>query len=296
MIARNQLTAGMLPRLVREGETDERAGKWLLDLSNEAYHADKTALSRSGIVEGRKSMAHFLAKWLSPPEEPTPALVIGHAFHLSVLEPDLYKRFVVVQPEFKGEGMRKAKSDWLATLPPGAVVLKEEDKARVDAMRESVMAHPLARRLFEASGMVEASGYWVDPETGILCRCRPDKLLTHAVPDLKSTIDASPDGFARAIVQHGYHIQSAHYGAGIEAINGEAPPWLFVPCEKDPPYACAVYVADEAMLARGRAERAKVMRELRTAIETDTWPGYGYDARTISLPTWAFNVTSEVAL
>lgn len=284
-----------LPLIVRPGEEPAHVGKWLT-MTNEEYHADKLALSHSGIKAGKRSPAHFLATWTAEPEPPTPIMEIGSLTHLAVFERDQYKR-VIARPDF-GDGRTKAakeaKTAWENERKPGDIVVSAEAKRCIDGMAESVLAHPLVAKLIE-HGVAEQSGYWVDPDTGMLCRCRPDWLRPDGVMmDLKSTDDASPDAFARAIVKWSYAIQSAHYRAGSKAINGVEPgPWIFVAVEREPPYACAVYVADEAMLAHGRAERSRIMRAIEQSIRTNRWPAYSEQAQTISLPTWSLTSTEE---
>jgi hypothetical protein len=67
--------------------------------------------------------------------------------------------------------------------------------------------------------------FWVDKETGVYCKARPDHVhpidaRTVQLLDLKSTADESPQGFGRAAARLGYHRQAVHYTAGFEAATG----------------------------------------------------------------------------
>lgn len=294
----SEVKAPRLPLIVKPGEAPPaHVGKWLT-LTNEQYHADKAALSQSGAKAGAKSPAHFLAAWTAAPEPPTLPMRVGSLTHEGVFEPAKYAR-VIARPDF-GDGRTKAAKDakaaWDNERSADDVIVTATEKELIDGMVTSVRAHPLVAKLL-GEGAAEQSGYWVDRETGILCRCRPDWIRTDGVVlDLKTTDDASPESFARTIVKWGYDIQAAHYLDGIEAITkAQAGPWIFVAVEKAPPYACAVYVADEAMIAHGRAERARIMRTIQRGIITGQWPAYSVDARTISLPTWALTSAEEIA-
>ncbi len=236
--------------------------------------------------------------------EKTPALLIGSATDLAVFDRDAYRREVFTARSFGRKDVDKeAKADWLASLPKGAIVLDEEDKAMVDAMAESVLRHPIVKRLL-SDGDSQLSGYWLDDETELLCRNRPDwrtgkNSLTkrRVLGDLKTAKDASRDAFARAIVDHGYDVQAAHYLEGAEEIDHEGyDGFIFIVVEKIAPYPCVVYVADEAMLAHGRAVRHRAMLALRKAIETGEFPAYGYEAHSISLPQWALTSAEDFAL
>ncbi len=290
-----------MPLIVKD-VVPERAGKWHAGIPMDDYHADYEALSRSGILIGNKSPAHFLAQW-GLPEKDKAAFRIGRLTDDAVYARDQYKRTVFAEPVFEHDGRtkdgKKERADYAASLPKDAIVIDGDEKRMIDAMAESVLAHPLVRELL-TEGDSQLSGWWVDKDTGILCRCRPDWRAPkrRIIKDLKTCRDASKDGFARAIVNLGYDVQAGHYLDGANAIDGAGSydAWLFVAVEKEPPYPCAVYVADEAMLAHGRAIRSRVMRQLRQCIETGDFPAYGTEAQTISLPTWALTSAEDFSL
>lgn len=174
------------------------------------------------------------------------------------------------------------------------VVLSQADWEALHAMRDKLFEHPAARALLTKRGRAEQSFYWVDLQTGELLRCRPD-YLTHCgiVVDLKTTRDASPDGFASSIQNYRYDVQHPFYLDGIAAaieqgkLDRPAPrSFVFVGQEKEPPYSVGVYWLDPEDVELGRLEyRADLARlaECRTA---DRWPGYGDDVQMISLKAW----------
>jgi hypothetical protein len=102
------------------------------------------------------------------------------------------------------------------------------------------------------------------------------------VIDLKSTVDASPAGFARAVARYSYHVQAAHYMAGTKCDR-----FLFVAFEKTAPYACAVYELDADAIARGRDLREHALETLASCIELGVWPGYATEVQVLELPRWA---------
>lgn len=203
-------------------------------------------------------------------------------------------------------------------------VLKQEEWDQVHAMRDAVMAHPAARALLTgAQGVAERSVYWRDPSTGELCRCRPDWWrIDGIVVDLKSTDDASPEEFARSILNWRYHVQHPYYLDGIEharvqaeqakeaararadewpePAQGTAPIWpakhfTFVAVEKKPPYAVAVYVLDPTSVEVGRIEYRRDLDLYGDCQRSGTWPGYGDKLQPISLPRWhVLNVAPQL--
>ncbi|CAG2144573.1 hypothetical protein LMG31506_03036 [Cupriavidus yeoncheonensis] len=190
------------------------------------------------------------------------------------------------------------KEEWLKNNGHRSV-LTQEQWDQVHAMRDSVMKHPAASALLSGKGFAELSVYWKDPETGELCRCRPDFWRADGiVVDLKSTEDASPAGFSRSMGKYHYHVQHPFYTDGInlalqqggEAFGCEHPTsakaFVFVACEKHYPYAVGVYALDPASVELGRATYRRHLNTYAECLRTGVWPAYGERIESISLPDW----------
>lgn len=186
-------------------------------------------------------------------------------------------------------------------------VLDADAWDQLHRMRDAVYAHPAARALLTAvPGKAEQSVYWIDAETGELCRCRPDFWrLDGIVVDVKTCEDASPEGFAKSIHNWRYHVQHPFYQDGINAMREqllaasqgeEFPPqipapvraFVFLAVEKKAPHAVAVYMLDAEAVELGRMEYRRDLNTLHQCIETGVWPGYGDAIQPITLPAWAF--------
>ncbi|WP_010597300.1 PD-(D/E)XK nuclease-like domain-containing protein [Rickettsiella massiliensis] len=63
-------------------------------------------------------------------------------------------------------------------------------------MAESLHQNKVALKLI-ADAQIEQSLYWKDPNTGILCKCRPDILRSSLVADLKTAQDGSAWSFSK---------------------------------------------------------------------------------------------------
>lgn len=171
-------------------------------------------------------------------------------------------------------------------------VLSQEVWDQLHAMRDAVMSHPAASALLtKVPGVAEQSVYWHDPITGVLCRCRPDWWRSDDVlVDLKSTEDASPEGFAKSIANWRYDVQAPYYLDGVQIATGRKPRgFVFVAVEKKAPYAVGVYVLDAESLELGRAQYQHDLKIYAECQRSGQWPGYGDKIQVINLPAWHAN-------
>lgn len=143
------------------------------------------------------------------------ALDIGDALHAILLEPArLDSDFAVAQDLDMRTNAGKAARKEFEEANTGRRILSADDHRHLRMMYESVMAHPQARALIEADGMVECSWFWTDEATGLPCKCRPDKLLTSGqMIDIKSTPTLAK--FPFAVEDFRYYVQDAWYTHGV---------------------------------------------------------------------------------
>lgn len=176
-------------------------------------------------------------------------------------------------------------------------ILNPEQWKTIHAMRDALMAHPAANALLTGiPGKAEKSVYWIDATTGVLCRCRPDWWRDdNLIVDLKTTEDASPEGFARSIAKFRYDVQDAFYTDGVQQATGKRPKaFVFIAVEKKPPYGVGVYVLDAETKDLGRAQYQHDLRVYAECVRTGEWPGYGDKIQTISLPGWHANKNAHL--
>lgn len=168
-------------------------------------------------------------------------------------------------------------------------ILSDDQFQQLKAMRDAVMEHPMARALLTGRpGVAEHSVYWNDPVTGELCRCRPDFWREDdVIVDLKTTEDASPEGFAKSIANWRYDVQDPYYRDGIEIATGrKVKAFVFLAVEKKFPHAVGCYVLDPESIELGRAQCRADLDRFHECRTSQTWPGYGDKIQTISLPAW----------
>ena len=228
------------------------------DIPLSAYHA-APGLSKSDLDQIARSPAH----WKYGERVTTPAMRLGAAVHAAVLEPETWEA-----RSARATGRRRPEPD--ATI----MTLTAEEWEICWRLRDAVWNHPTCQDLF-SEGIAEQSAWWLDSDTALLCKCRPDWARPGLLVDLKTTTDASPAGFARAIERYRYHVQAAYALDGWpQAGGGTMNQFIFVVVEKAPPYAIGLYDLSAARLA---AARDLYRRDLATAADCLTrqyWPGY----------------------
>jgi len=273
----------------------------LLYATADQYHSNP-AVGHSGLVRIMRSPAHFREFVMNPPV-PTPAMELGTAAHAAILEPDNFARDYAVAPKFdrRTKDGKAAAETWEAENA-GKTPLTAEQMAAIQQMVASVRGHAGAAMLL-SNGLAEMSGFWVDQETGIECKCRPDWMVTMedrpdwitAIVDVKTCTDASAEGFSRQIATLGYDVQAAFYQDGIKAITGRTIPFYFIAVEKDAPYAVAAYRASDEVIEVGRSKYRAALQLLKWCRENDKWPAYqpNGEIEMINLPRWAANFDLE---
>lgn len=280
-------------------------------ISNAEYHGGP-GISKSGLDRIAQSPLHYWSDYLDPnrkPREETPAMAIGTAIHAAVLEPDKFAADYVVLPDDRPRrptsiqlNAKKPSDETLAAIDwwdrfteanAGRVVITAEDYAACQAIAAQVRTHPAARALFR-DGKAEQSAYWTDPETGVLCKARPDWMMPGAILDVKSTENASQSAFQRSVISWRYHVQAAWYLDGLAQATGErVEAFIFCCFEKKPPYAAAFYYADADMIELGRREYRQALRLYADCMAANKWPGYTSEILPISLPVWVLNAAND---
>jgi hypothetical protein len=118
---------------------------------------------------------------------------------------------------------------------------------------------------------------WVDEETGLACKGIADIVLPGAVVDLKTVRTTEPGQLLRDIMRMGYHIQGAHYCAGLEAVEGLVPGSVrfgILAVEGNAPHdAALVWLDDITIMYSGETERRQLLRRAAECLSSGRYPG-----------------------
>jgi hypothetical protein len=178
------------------------------------------------------------------------------------LEPDTWERRYV-----RTQGRRRP-------TETDQTVLTAADWELCLRLRDAIWNHPTCQDLL-SEGTAESSAWWLDPETQLLCKCRPDWSRTGLLLDFKTARDASPAGFARAVERYRYHVQAVYALDGWQAAGGDPlQHFLLVAMEKTPPFAVALYELPATALATGRALYRRDLATVSDCLRQQHWPGY----------------------
>lgn len=254
-------------------------------IPNNEYHSEKEHVSSSSLRKILRSPAHYFSS-INTPNIPTDAMAIGSVFHTAVLEPDLFETSVACCPS-SSRATKEGKAEWASFNAQNSdkICLKKDDIETILRMRDSVLSHKEAVKWL--TGEIEVSGFWTD-NLGMKYKIRPDVLPGAGIcVDLKSTKDASVEGFRKEAANYLYHFQAAFYLEGLtEITNIPHEHFVFVAVEKEPPFAVNVFIASHEFIQKGREEVKKAMDILTKCKSENKWPGYSSELVSLDLPGW----------
>ena len=263
-------------------------------IEKSVYHAlDYVSSHRLGLL--RRSPAHL--KWsLENPEEQTPAMMIGEAVHTAVLEFSKFQNLYVKAPDVDRR-TKAGKECWdlFVSENVGKVVLGADEYVRVLEMSAAIARHEIAANLLNHCEEIELTAIWRDEDTGLTCKGLIDSFAPSLdnVNDLKTTSDASPRSFERAIFQYGYHRQGAFYVDGMRALGKDVQHYTLIAVENKAPYAVAVYRLTDEALDLGRRENDRLLKLYERCQRANDWPGYPLEVLDIGIPAWATKQTEN---
>jgi hypothetical protein len=275
------------------------------------YHRRELGVaSTTAIKLALKSAAHYKA-WVDGASdeddaEPAPALSLGKAIHMALLEPARFAEQYVIAPDFgplragadtgvtteQGRENKARKAAW-TTEHKGATILDSKSGAATLGMVRSVAAHPLARTLL-TDGLPELTLRWDDPETRLICKARADfyRRDIGVAIDVKSTTDARPHAFRRSVESYGYYLQSEHYRSGFETLGEPLSHFVFIAVEKAAPHGVRIYTLGEPSRDAGRSRVRRAMKTLAEACASRVFESYPETIEPLDLSPWALKENS----
>ena len=254
-------------------------------------YREADGVSHSQLVKLKNSPEKF--KYLQEhPEEPTESLIFGQAFHMYVLQRDIFNDNFAIAPECDRR-TTPGKKIWndFCESSQGKTVITSKTLEQIEEMTKKLLSDEIVRTLL--NGDHEKEFFWTDKIIDEKCKCRVDCLTLvndqRIIVDLKTTDNAETSAFMKSALKYGYHTQAAMYRDGVKANIGKECEFVFIAIEKKPPYSINVLQADDLFLKYGRDEYKRLLTIYHDCKTNDRWYGYnGKDGiiNILGLPVW----------
>ena len=247
----------------------------VFEVPKEIYHKGP-GLSCSNLKAIDESAAYY--QWtLKNPMEWSKQMRLGDALHAKILEPSTFSQNVIVAGK---SGNTKAHQDAKKDHPDKNVITEADFEEMLKAS-DLLNSKEFARKIL--SGYHEYAFYWIDEETGILCKCKPDSLHPMGfIGDLKWSSAKDEDHWMTISESFKYQMQNAWYLDGVaEALkqSGQVIDGLMIPKKF---YFVVVLSSDkidvmyvqfpEDFVEDGRARCRQALRVYKRCIEENYWP------------------------
>ncbi len=207
----------------------------------------------------------------------TESMLFGQAAHTLILEGKeaLKNQFAICEPVDKRTKDGREAFKVFKEANQDKDIIMQEDYDILVGMAIAVMSHPFATQLLH-EGISESTTIWTDEETGIQCKCRPDRTPANnkgVLVDLKTIQDIN--SFGKAVMGYGYARQAAFYTEGVKKITGENyDAFAFIVVEKEIPYRTEVYVLGSDYMEWGYNENHRLLRLEKECRDKNFWPHY----------------------
>ena len=246
-------------------------------------------LSNSGIGKILKSINHFI----KPEKKETKSMDLGKLFHLMILEPHKFESSFVIKPEI--DSRTKEFKEWKASQVD-KIIIDKDDLFTLNEMKLSLLNHSKAQNIF---GSGESESVYLSQYRGVGIKAKIDHIAKGVLFDLKTSRDASKDGFTRSIGAYHYYRQASHYLTVAKNCGIEASAFCFVVVENCHPFNTSTFLLTEDALDIGFKEMDKGIDkwlQYQNASEENKKKlvGYSDEFETISAPNWSFYNAGEI--
>ena len=245
------------------------------EMSNEAYHANKTHYSSSQIKTLYWDTEKFHREYILGQKEPmkqSDGLTLGTLIHTKILEEHLFDNSVIVSSEFHKRG-NAWKEFVAANEHTGKHLISGAQKLQLDNMYEAYLKRPEAVQAIKNSKTEVTIGSEL-MGTPVKIRCDALDLENGIISDLKSTAySAELEVFKQNAYSQmlSYDISAAFYTMIAEQEFGRPFDFHYIVISKSE-YRCEIYKSSQVSLINGRNKIFKALERLKHYREHGTWP------------------------
>ena len=243
------------------------------NLTHNNYYSSEQYISNSMLNHISVSPEHFRFM-MDNPQPSTPAMKLGSAIHMNVLQPEEFNKNYAVSPKFD-KRTKVGKEDYKNFINNNLskTIISESDFEIIEQVTLKLMKEPLVRAMLQ-NGEPEKIITWHNEHYDVDCKGMLDYYRPEAdmIIDLKTTKDCSYKGFMNSVKKFKYHKQAAFYMDAVKAYR-----FIIIAVEKTPPFAINVFELSDNMIDEGRDMYNQELEIYQYCMETDNWPGPGYD-------------------
>lgn len=272
-------------------------GKWETsidyEMSDDVYH-DKKKHPHISSSDVKTVYGKSLLHWVGQEYKESSTLEKGKAVH-AIFEAKSKggKSSIVRGPsDRRGNKWKEAKQQ---AEQQGKILLTERDYDEALEIVESALFNSdfLRSKVSAKNFISEVSIFTRCTKTGMLIKCRPDGLLVPKsnkgkgeIIDIKTTQDASPEGFQREIRKYNYDLQVAFYLHTMRCANLPCSEMYLVAIEKTPPYAVGVHVLSEIYIKHAEKRMFQTLECMKHAEEHQNFRTGWPEVNQVHLPHW----------
>jgi exodeoxyribonuclease VIII len=156
----------------------------------------------------------------------------------------------------------------------GKILLTKAENVLVQRMHEALEV--TAGDWLRGAGHTELSFFWRDAATGLLLKARPDRVVDTVsgdplVVDVKTSSDASQEGFERSYERFFYGVQESQYTEAIRVRYGREPIYRFVVVQNREPIICNIFRTQADVAVRERDRWRSAVNELAQRLSSGNW-------------------------
>jgi hypothetical protein len=233
-------------------------------------------------------------------DDPSREMIVGRAMHHLMLGESYFAElFRAAPPEVPdAKGVLKPWSltlnyakEWQdARRREGKEVIFPKEVENLAGMARALSAHPLVKA-GALNGYIEHSGFWLDRETKVWLKIRPDVIPTDSgdFVDFKTTTSVQWADLQRTIAKMGYIQQFALMREGFRNLGFPVASATLLFVERERPHCVRVVSLRPEDLDRGEKMNRAALRTFVRCYTSGHWPGPGgvrRDAEEIFMPDW----------
>jgi len=218
---------------------------------------------------------------------------LGTAVHTMILEPNRLDEEIAIAPDCdkRTKAGKETFAKFKETIEHRTVITQDQYRTAMD-MALSFSQNPEAVKLLNELDEREKEMYWVHGKGNLDCKAKIDMMSTKhmALADIKTTVDASPEGFMKQSANLNYHMQLAWYShaLGLEPEHANA---YIIAIENTAPFSTAVYKLTPRALRVGWEMCKKAVKDyesykLKIALNENV-NMYSPEVLDLDLPAWA---------